>query len=221
MKKQLPIVSLLAVFVILGGLSCGAQKPAATVNVNAVGGTKVAQDVGEPLTGSIESFMKLGRSIRCVLQQADGAIVSGTTYVSGTKARSDFQTKVGESLVNGHFIVDSTTMYSWTDGTPSQAVKFSLADMQNPNFKSNSGDQADSYNTQMAYKCYNWSADNSYFTPPSNINFTDFSEMMKALQNFKTPGTGTGTGNSALCASCDQITDVKSKAQCKVSLGCK
>jgi len=212
MKKIFIGALLMAIAITL--VACGAPK-----------GVTQNTDQGEAFKGSIQDLINRGKSAKCVLEGKEGdTIASGTTYISGKKARGDFQTKgTGEALITGHFISDGTWMYSWSDANKEQAVKFNINEMQNPEFKSqadNSG--ANNYEDQMDYKCYSWSPDSSSFVPPADINFTDFSAMMKQLQQ-QTQGLNKNlpAGNPAMCAQCDKISEAQAKAQCKQSLGCK
>lgn len=212
MKKIFIGALLLAIAITLA--ACGAPK-----------GVGQKADQGEAFNGSVQDLIKLGKSTKCVLQGKEGdSIASGTTYISGNKARGDFQmTGAGETATNGHFISDGTWMYSWNDASKDQAVKFKIDEMQKPEFKGQADTKgASNYEDIMDYKCYSWTANQSSFVPPADINFTDFSETMKQLQN-QTEGLNKNlpAGDSALCAQCEQIKDAQGKAQCKQSLGCK
>ncbi|MDD5341054.1 MAG: membrane lipoprotein lipid attachment site-containing protein [Patescibacteria group bacterium] len=178
---------------------------------------------GQPVSGSIEDLIKLGKNYRCELQFKEGdQITSGTTYLSGSSARTDYQMKSGTQTINSHAIMTSTTIYSWVDEMPAQALKISQADLKQ--FQSQAqttSPSVSSYQNKYDYKCYSWTPDQSKFTPPAGIKFTDYSAFLKQLQgqlpnlNVSTPGT------SNLCASCNAITDTNTKAMCKQQLGCK
>ena len=206
----------------------GALLLAIAITLAACGATKgVVQkaDQGQAFNGSVQDLINLGKSTKCVLQAKEGeSIISGTTYISGNKARSDFQTTgAGQAAMTGHFISDGTWMYSWSDTAKNQAVKFKMDELQKPEFKSQADTNgADNYEDKMDYKCYPWSADQSFFAPPTDINFTDYTQMMNQLQQ-QTQGLNANlpAGNSAMCAQCDKITEAQAKVQCKQSLGCK
>jgi predicted small secreted protein len=212
MKKIFIGALLLAIAITLA--ACGAPK-----------GVGQKADQGEAFNGSIEDLINRGKSAKCVLQAKEGeSITSGTTYISGKKARSDFQTPgAGEADIASHYISDGTWMYSWNDTYKDQAIKLNIDEMQKSEFKSQANTNgADNYEEKMDYKCYSWSADQSFFAPPTDINFTDYTQMMNQLQQ-QTQGLNANlpAGDSAMCAQCEQIKDAQGKTQCKQSLGCK
>ena len=217
MKK----IFLLAAAAMLLLAGCGAQKPQ-----------------GEKLSGSIEDLMAKNKNMRCELMAKDGEnVMSGTTYISGTKARSDYQMKMGEQTVTSHMISDGTWMYSWTEEYPNQAVKMKIEDLESDELAEQEDVQSagiENYEQKFDYDCYNWAIDNSVFTPPSNVNFVDYTEMIKSFQNMfgNLPDESAvndganmpnliNTDKASLCGACDAIPDAAAKADCKAQLGCK
>ena len=179
---------------------------------------------GEPVSGSIEDLIKLGKNYRCELQFKDGdQIMSGTTYLSGSSARSDYQMKSGNQTQNGHAIMTGTTMYSWIDEMPSQAIKFNQADLaQFQGQAEETSPSASNYSEKYDYKCYTWTPDQSKFTPPAGINFIDYSAMLKQLQGqLQNLNVNAPKADTNMCSSCDSISDASTKAMCKQQLGCK
>jgi hypothetical protein len=219
MKKLLTgTVVAAALLLMLSG--CGNQ---AAVSSKAISGSSVS--------GSIEDLVKLGKNYKCDLQFKNGdQILAGTTYLAGGSARSDFQMKAGDKTVTGHFIMNSQWMYTWTDGTPNQAVKFSVQDLKKFQGQTEQASpSAGNYQAKYDYKCYSWTPDQSKFTPPTDVNFTDYSALLKQLpgefNNLKPstpPKTNVNTNpGSNLCASCDAIPDANSKALCRQQMNCK
>lgn len=209
---------------VIAGAGCGAKQAAnlqTTPGANQAATQPAAQGgaQNESISGSIKDLLKLGRSIKCDLAKASKDIVAGEVYISGKKARSDFQIKDSTGKTStGHFILDNTTMYSWTDQNKAQAMKIDVAELEKQagtTQASNSG--ADNYSNNSDYRCTNWSVDSSMFVPPADVKFSDFSALMQQLQNRLPAGINT----QALCGGCDKITDANTKAQCKQSLGCK
>jgi hypothetical protein len=219
MKKFVLFLSL--VLLVLALSACGAAKK--EVNQPATGSAK---ETAQPFSGSVMDLLKLGKSTKCVLEAKNGVdITSGTTYISGNKARSDYQASVieGETM-SGYYISDGTWMYTWNDNYKEQAIKFKIDQMPTADTQA----QKDSVKTsdlqdKMDYKCYPWSADQSMFTPPADLNFVDYTQMMQNAQNtLQNLNTGAGTtGDSSLCAACNNITDASAKTTCKQKLGCK
>jgi hypothetical protein len=196
-------------------------------------GQQAKEEKPEALSASISELITQNKSVRCVLQaKGDETIASGTTYVYKNQARSDYQLKMsGEELTNSHTITDGTYMYTWMDNNPSSAMKLKIADMQNEEFKAQAEDKgAGDYEDKFDYQCYKWQPEQSLFVPPSDINFTDYTEMFKQFQGMlnspnsadtdKAPDLN-NTDTSTMCSRCNIIPDAKAKASCLSSLGCK
>jgi len=186
------------------------------------GAPKVEQPV--PFTGSIDDLIKQNKNLKCVLQTKEGAdITTATSYVTSNKARSDYQMKVNDQLQTSHFISDGTWIYTWIEGMENQASKIKMTDLQEMSNKAEAKDKGyDNYQERLDYQCYKWSPEQSVFVPPSGINFIDFTEMMKTLQQqTEQIQQGGNVDTQKMCAMCDTITDSAAKAQCKQSLNCK
>ncbi|MCX6744907.1 MAG: hypothetical protein NTX82_05265 [Candidatus Parcubacteria bacterium] len=191
----------------------------------ACAGQPVAEKKGEKISGSIEDLLAKNKNLKCELLAKDGGeILAGTTYISGTKARSDFKTKMEGKTVNGHMISDGTWVYSWMDELPQQAMKIKVDTMQSPDMKGNEQAQASgvgNYEDKMDYDCYNWSKDDSLLTPPSDVNFIDYSKMLEAVQGLDKVNPGVQADKTVMCAACANITDATAKAGCLKQLGCQ
>jgi hypothetical protein len=115
-------------------------------------------------------------------------------------------------------------MYTWNDQYKNQAIKFKIDEMPKAEPQGQTGNVSTSdLQNKMDYKCSPWSADQSMFTPPADINFTDYSQMFKQLQG-QVPGLNVNapaTGNNAICGQCDMISNAAAKASCKKSLNCQ
>jgi hypothetical protein len=193
-------------------------------------GSKGDQTNAEKISGSIEDLMSKKKNIRCELSVKSGDdVVSGTTYISGTKARSDYKSKMGEQTVTSHMISDGTWLYTWTEEYPDQAIKMNIKDMEAVSGEAEAQKAGlENYQENFDYNCYGWVKNDAVFTPPSNIKFIDYSEMMKSLQGLLgNPGVGDdgpGVGNAdsgSMCAVCDSVPDASAKDSCRKSLGCK
>ena len=209
MKKIVLVLSLCLIVVALS--ACGAAK----------------KETSQPFSGSVTDLLKLGKSAKCVLVAKSGATIStGTTYISGNKARSDYEmTDPNGQKISGHYISDGTWMYTWNDTYKEQAIKFKMDEMPKPETQDQTGSVSTSdLQDKMDYQCYPWAADQSKFTPPSDINFTDYGQMFKQLQgqvpglNVNAPAAG---NNKSICSQCDMITNAAAKASCKKSLNCQ
>ena len=189
MKKTILVLTLCLLVIALS--ACGAAK----------------KETSQPFSGSIMDLLKLGRSAKCVLVAKTGAdITTGTTYITGNKARSDYEMKGQDNkTIKGHYISDGTWMYTWTETTPAQAIKMKLDQIPNAQPEASAGAaKVSDLQDKMDYNCYPWVVDQSLFNPPAGVNFIDYSQLLNQLQNI---GQGQNTlpsaGNSAMCAQCD------------------
>lgn len=194
--------------------------------VSACGSKPAAQ--GEKLSGSIADLLAKNKSLKCEVIAKDGAdIISGTTYMSGGKARSDYQNKMNNETVNGHMIMDGTWVYTWMDQYPDQAIKMKVDTMQSDALKNGqAADQAqnsgiNNYENSMDYNCTTWTPNSASFAVPGDVNFIDYSKMLESLQGLTNPTGGIPSGNSEMCGACASITDATGKAACLKQLGCK
>jgi hypothetical protein len=154
--------------------------------------------------------------------------------------RGDFSSQVAGKTIASHMITDGTTSWVWSDAAP-QGMKMSFAGMNQPQqgqtAPASANTNAIDPTKNINYKCGGWAADQSQFTIPANITFTDMSEMMKNMQGMmggkgaaagagattggSAAGAGAGAGAGSMCAQCNQIPDATAKAQCLSALGCK
>jgi len=187
-------------------------------------GQQASQNQPEKFSGSIEDLLARNKSVKCELIGKSGSdILSGTTYVSGTKARSDFQMKVDSQVMTSHMINDGIWMYTWTDEMPGQAIKIKLDSLDSEEFNTEDVPQdtgLDDYQSTLDYNCYNWVKDDSLLTPPANVNFIDYSEFLQSLKNLNV-GNVPNTETSSMCGTCDSLPDASAKASCLQSLGCQ
>ncbi|HSV94959.1 MAG TPA: hypothetical protein VLH94_03250 [Spirochaetia bacterium] len=112
---------------------------------------------------------------------------TGTIYISGKKIAQEVEvTSTDQNFprISMRMISDGTYMYTWNTETKSQGMKMKINETEedklenNDNEKSNGGISMDD---KLNVKCSNWIVDNSKFNIPSDVQFTDLSEMMKNI----------------------------------------
>lgn len=171
------------------------------------------QDLGGE--GTFRSLLALGQNLHCSFSYADeGNTTDGEVFIAGERMRGDFTVTSSEGVMNMHTIRTGTTAYVWGE-TPygMMANKFDLhADNEGDSGQeSNEGVDLDQ---KVTYDCQRWSPDTSKFTPPSDVQFQDFSAHMDAMMDANTNVQG------AQCGACAQIPDANARAQCEAALGC-
>lgn len=209
------------VFMGSGNAPQGAQQKEAGSTENAMESeTERASEAEVPSSGrgSFEELLRLGGNATCEFAYSEpesGAQIDGTVYVAddGELFRGDFTMEHQGMAYDTHVIRDGSKGYTWSE-TPygSMALEFDIQD-DDDLFKSNDEGGLD-YDQEFEYSCERWSVNSSFFTPPSEIEFTNMTAQMNAMQQ------GSGDVRAMQCAACDNIPDANSKAQCKAQLGC-
>jgi hypothetical protein len=188
------------------------------------------------ISGSIQDILKMGKSVKCeVAFNEENFKGSNTTFVSGEKARSDITVDMaGREQHNSHIIVSDGWTYMWSDGS-NKGTKFNTSEFQKNVSSENQGTAGmpatGDINQKMDFKCSPWIADESMFTLPSGVEFTDETQTMNQM-----PGGNTGMPNgeangngaptmpknlqSQQCASCEQNPDQATIDQCKKIFKC-
>lgn len=158
-------------------------------------------------TGSIKSLLGIGKNQTCKVTYPDGK-GKGTIYIADKKMRGDFTMTVNSKETESHMIQDGDVTYFWS-GT--QGTKMKIDESLKASASPTAGGQSQGadLNKDVDMKCSSWSVDNSMFTAPSDVKFTDLSETMMKMPQNKTGGSSTSPSSY-----CDQITDPAAKAAC-------
>lgn len=160
--------------------------------------------------GSIKSLLSGGKNVSCSVKYPIGDSTSeGKVYVTENKMRGDFTTTVEGKTMESHMISDGSYSYSWVSGTP-QGVKIKIDETQAKASPVAGQSQQVDIDAQIDMNCSSWGVDNSMFTPPADVKFTDFSSMMKPAASPASGQTQQNRGSSV----CDSITDPQAKAAC-------
>ena len=140
----------------------------------------------ESYNTSLLDLVKMGKSVKCTYEYSDEeASSSGTTYVSGEKTRSEsiIKTADGEEET-AYTITDGNTMYFWS-AKDKQGIKMSVPEEDHEqDLDIPEAGETYQYNDQtlkMDYKCKPWIPDNSKFVAPSDVEFTDYDQIVKDM----------------------------------------
>jgi len=161
-------------------------------------------------SGSLKDLILGGKNLTCQISYtASDQTVTGTVYVaSEKKMRGDFTMTVDNKPMESHMIVDGEWGYFWTSAS-SAGTKMKVEEPSvSPTPAATGEAQAVGIDSKVDYKCSDWSPDNSKFSTPADIQFTDLSQTAADLQNQAT------TAKPDLKSICDQITDPQAKAAC-------
>lgn len=186
------------------------------LNKNSTNNSKTTSKTGIPTktkaaTKSLMDLLSLGQNSRCTFEtnSATGGSTKGTVYVSGTKIRGDFivVTK-DEKTEQTNMIRIGDTNYIWGSTLPT-GIKMTIA-----LDKISGNAQASQYfnpNEKTNYNCVPWNVDVAVFTPPSNIKFSDMTNLLMPKGTGTKPQAGTTDP-------CSQITDTTAKTACENAL---
>jgi hypothetical protein len=111
--------------------------------------------------------------------------LSGTIYIASGNMQGDFiKTDTAGKVTNAHMIITGGMDYLWSDASLTKGYKLSWSVAAASTILS---DRAGGVNINQptAYSCSNWTADQSKFTIPANIQFTDITAMIKAYDAAK------------------------------------
>ncbi|MEK6947895.1 MAG: hypothetical protein AABX19_01490 [Nanoarchaeota archaeon] len=140
--------------------------------------SQTSTDSNDKFSGKLADIMNSGSSYKCTTMQENNQI---EMYVKGKKVRSELTTPQGKVNVVSD---ENKCVWMWQNGT-NQGTKFCSDET-----KSDS-DTTEEYNAQVQGKtdpntnvdCNKFSVSDDMFTPPTNVQFSDLSEMMKKFQN--------------------------------------
>jgi hypothetical protein len=111
--------------------------------------------------------------------------LSGTIYMASGNMQGDFvKTDTAGKVTNAHMIITGGMDYLWSDASLTKGYKLSWSVAAASTILS---DRAGGVNINQptAYSCSNWTADQSKFVIPANIQFTDITAMIKAYDAAK------------------------------------
>jgi len=172
----------------------------------------------ENLKGSLFDLVKLGKNIRCTYSSSgESGESSGSTFVSGNKARSDFTATTNDGKkFESYSITDGDWIYIWTSQSD-QGTKMKISEVTANENKPDTSKLGE-VNSAFDYKCSPWIPDSSKFILPTNVTFVDFTETMKNLQE---QADKMKEGLKGMCGTCDLAGSPEKIAKCKESLGCE
>lgn len=190
--------------------------------------TQKSDDDVDSFTGNLMDVLKMGKAVKCTgTYTGEEGSMDMTVYASGEKSYSEMTFDLGEEgTMESYSIYDGDWMYSWNN--MGMASKMKVSDMEElagdmPEAEDYEGADAETpqaFQQDFNYKCRPWIADNSKFTPPSDIEFVDLTQTMKDFTEAMESGNMQDLMDSG-CSACDMIPDAAEKAECKANLSCE
>jgi len=156
---------------------------------------KQEQVQNESFSGSLKELLGLGKKVECSWQFEDPeskVSTSGLVWVDGNRSRSEIRVEgTGESDMNMIQVSDGEISYMWNQGQKSGS-KFNIAEMEKigKEMETDQTDQDENYQNKAQsnwekmynYKCKAWRVDESKFSIPTDVEFTDMVEQMQQMQ---------------------------------------
>jgi len=125
---------------------------------------------------SLEELAAGRENLVCTYSQTaeDGSTSSGTTYLASGRMSGEFTIAVeGQAPVRSYIINDGQNQYTWQDGS-NQGYRFAVDELD---ADTAADDPVQSVDTGQDYNfnCQEWPVEEARFSPPSNVDFIDFS----------------------------------------------
>lgn len=137
--------------------------------------TNSTEQESQMVSGSMRDLVALNKPLECTFtSETEYSKTEGRVYVVEGKVRGNFAVTVaalGGQPFNAYMIADQTDSYVWSsisvDGFKTKIE---------PQPQVPVTQEGVDYNQTFSYTCTPWQADNSFFTPPSDVVFV---EMIK------------------------------------------
>jgi hypothetical protein len=180
------LIGIITAVVIVGGT--GAAIVVARSDTSAPASSSVTQNTSntvspEIVKGSLASLLNTSDTKKCSFDTgADG--VSATVYLANNRMRSDYSSTSGGTVKEGSMIVLSDKQYIW-DSADKKGVMFAFSrDQVEQQAGAASQQSSVDINKEYDFTCSNWTLDESKFTPPTDVAFTDYTQLQQQLRNF-------------------------------------
>jgi hypothetical protein len=154
---------------------------------------------------SLLDILESGATQNCTFTYNDkGSKTEGSVYIEGTtKMRGDIKlTSSDNKVTNFSMIRVSDTTYVWGfQGNTGYKMSVSPKELSTNDYVK--GYLNTDYKTD--YKCENWNPDSSKFAVPTNVKFTDLTNLMKEVMPNSSPSSSSSP-NTSYCSACNTMT---------------
>lgn len=202
MKNLLvPVVILVAVVVLGAGFIILQNNGTANSNENTDTQTDTSniEDVSASDDDSIETSQVAQESIIDLFESGENVMCTwsydeedssgqGSVYIANGQMKQEFS----DENSAGNVLYIDNTIYYWASASD-EGFKFTAENLSSAEAnlgKANYGSQLAAaaanlnLNQNYAFDCSPWIADASVLTPPSDVTFTDYDELMQSLQQY-------------------------------------
>ncbi len=165
---------------------------------------------------SLSALVASGQNVSCSFSYDDpkSGKNSGVIFIANGKVRGDFISVVNGANMESHMISDGQSNYFWSPEMSGMGVRLPVGGVVQANGEEQV--QGIDWSKNYNYSCSEWTADESQFTIPSDINFRDVQSMMGG----QVPSGQQAAPGALQCSTCDQLSG-EQKTQCRVMLQCQ
>lgn len=213
MQNKQAIIGIVAAVVILlgaGGVFIYTQNKSPKPQPNSTTTTTEEKNTQSSMSGSLSSLLKSGKTQQCNFSYTDSdrSSTQGVAYIASDKIRTDLTINSKAKESNVYVIRNGNDNYIWGSEFPNgTGLKMTLAIDE---FETSEDSKKYFDPTKKVdYECNSWTADSSVFVPPSNVKFSDLSQMMQAASS----------PSASNCSVCNSLTG-ETKRACLTQLGC-
>lgn len=238
MKKS-AIIAVMALFALIALTGCLKKGPAST-NAPDSGNNQPAS--GQPeqnaekkekndIVSSIKELMDRGDALQCTWRDnEEKSEINGELFISGKKMKNTVTFKNLEKNGNddaqmpdefqSFMVSDGNWFYVWgTMPGMQKGTKYDISKLEQPDQEGSQGLNKQDLEKKMNYSCKPWSVDDSYFTLPAGVEFTDetqeIQDLQKSVQNIDTQKLKEST-----CALCDKAPTAEARESCRKGAKC-
>lgn len=138
---------------------------------------------------SFKSLLSQNKSLTCTykfIDEENKTETTGKAYIAGKKVLQQTQTMNTEGdkiLINGNVYTDGDYVYIWSPDNRASAMKMKVEnqEMEEGKVKTDVAGAQENIEKEYDLDCKPWKVDESIFALPTDINFKDFSEIMKGI----------------------------------------
>ena len=221
MQNKQAIFGIIAAVVILlgaGGVFLYSRNKPAQPQPNSTTVQTSQENTQSSMSGSLASLLKSGKTQQCTFSYSDSnGNTRGTAYIASDKMRTDLTIISNGKQSNVYVIRNGDDNYIWGSEFPDNAglkMKLSIEEYENNTDSRKYFDPT----KKVDYDCSGWTLDSSVFTPPSNVKFSDLSQMIQSMMGTTKTPTGAVQPTSQ-CSVCNSLTG-DAKTACLQQLGC-
>lgn len=138
---------------------------------------------------TLKNLLGMGKNLTCTysfIEEESKYKINGITYISGKKFASEVETVDSSDIkknVKSLMYSDGDYVYIWSPDKKGYGMKVKIENsIGNSNeVKTDVASAQESMNKEYDMKCSPWTVDQSKLTLPSDVKFSDLSEMMKQV----------------------------------------